>query len=384
MLAANGMDVISQNTHGSAEGIRTVNAVIDSGDSLAKPDHVPVSKFLGKFGSLPTLEIGARRLREVIKGQSLKDFDNVDAKAVRMTDRGGLFAEGKSADNALAYTHTGLAQYVGFLGAPRNATAFLEHVDAPIRSVALRGLTDKAERVNSLVFRTMHAGNRRVIRAVTSERHSLMDGDDLATLEAIEASIPSNALVRFTRQWERSDFEIILPTQAFQVKKNDPVFARIHVTNSETKGAALNVFGGLFRAWCLNGMARPAEDSESAMTIRHIGNPRQRIKNAIRVAVLGINEFAEQFGEAHTIALPLPQAETLERVGKAFPELSTAFLKSAGSVWSADGSEMSAGHTVAGLANALTRAAQELPMDQATEVQTVAGQIVSRGLSALS
>jgi hypothetical protein len=374
----------TQNTHGTAEGIRTVNAVIAQGDSLARPDVVPTSKFLGKFSSLPTLNVGAESLRALIQSQNLRDFEDVNAKAVRMTQTAGLFSSGKSANNAFGYTHTGLSQLVSFLGAPRNATGVLEYLDPDARAFAFQSIAQKAMRDESIVLRTMRNGGRQIVRAVTSERHSLADGDDLATLEAIEASIPSNALVRFTRQWERSDFEIILPTQAFEVKKGDPVFARIHVTNSETKGASLNVFGGLFRAWCLNGMARPADESESTFGIRHLGNPRQRIKNAIRVAILGINEFAEQFGEAHQIALPLPQAETLERVGKAFPELSTAFLKSAGTVWGADGSEKSAGHTVAGLANALTRAAQELPMAEATEVQAVAGKIVARGLSALS
>lgn len=379
MSATNPVGVLSiggvEVEYRQAETVRAVDAVVDGG--IAKPASVPLSKISGKWDSLPTVADALAGLEARIRDEQLKDFPG-DIRALRMDPTGHIHAEGK---RPIPFTHGALQQAVSILGAPRGSTGVMEWLSPDVRAHVFNEIAQRTDHTEPAVIRTMLSKGERIARAVTSQKHSLGRGDDLAIAAALRSAVPSNALMRITRGWDRSDFEIILPTKAAEVRKGDPVMARLRISNSETKHGALDVYGGLFRLVCLNGMVRAENDSESSTSMRHVGDLRSKIRNAVRVAILGIDEFAQRFGEAYEHAFPegiRTEADALDRVGKIFPELGEDFLKAAGRVWHADG-ERDAGLTLAGLANALTRGAQDFPMHKAALAEEAAGELIMGG-----
>lgn len=362
---------------------RAVDAVIEQ--AIARPTAAPVRRWERTIKDMGTLSDALASLEARIRAEDLRDVTDVRAQALRMDSEGRMYRldpQGKPG-KALPYTHDALQHTVSYLSTPRGTTGVLEFLRPAARAVAFEDLAVRAPREAAITMRTLVSKGQRIIRAVTSDRHSLTAGDDGAIVRALRGMVNGDAKARITRQWDRSDFEIVIPTRAREVKRGDLVYAKIHISNSETKGGSLEIFGGLHRLVCENGIVASVNDAASGFSIRHVGDVTNRLNVALRVAVAGIEAFAVKFGEAYAVPLVGTRAETLERVGRAFPGLGEDLLKTAERVWDADG-VLSAGDTLAGAANALTRAAQDHHMGRALDAEIAAGRLVNVGWGALN
>lgn len=235
----------------------------------------------------------------------------------------------------------------------------------------------------SLVMRLARARNGApVVRAVVSELHSRERGDDSALVEVIQrelmaGAIPQDSRMRVIRQWDITTAEVIVPTAAAEVRRGDVVYARQTWVNSEVGARSFTTEGGTFRLVCLNGMT--AADDSVDVRVRHVGDARRHFLTATRAAQAGIADHLMAFRRASGLALPdgLTRADVTSRFVTAF-KLPERVGIAAQALWDADG-DASAGNTLAGLANAFTRAAQAEDPSAALDIERAAGRVVSAG-----
>jgi hypothetical protein len=220
---------------------------------------------------------------------------------------------------------------------------------------------------------------RRVIRAVVSEVHSQEKGDDLSVIQSLRSIVETvpTAKLRVIRQWDQTTAELILPNVGVQPKVGVTLYGRLALLNSETKGGSYVTEAGSFNLVCLNGMVRPGNTSE--YRVRHMGDISYRVRQSIRGAIDSVNEHLNTFSTAYRIPLERPRADILEAFGKK-NELPANTLFAMASLWDVDG-ERSAGNTLAGLVNTVTRYAQSLPVEQALTMERLAGATLHNGFS---
>ena len=279
------------------------------------------------------------------------------------------------------------------LGQPRNFCSGLEFLSPAPRAA---GFNDVMERYSASlssedagqehVLRTiLHPSNgERFLRAVTSTRHVGDRGDGRAVAKALLQVLPEGAKLRVTNTWDRCDFELFFPMMDRQIQVGDIVLGRASVAISETKDISASVVGGLLRALCLN-FTTAWYGTESQFSTKHMGDGFvNRVVEAFGEKLRAITPFVQAFGDGYKNPLPagLPtRAEVVARTAKVYalpPETATATI----AAWDLDGAQ-SAGNTLAGLANALTRASQDETMEAAQRTELVAGVLVARGWSAL-
>lgn len=316
---------------------------------------------------------------------------------LRMRPDGKLYRLDSTQGGGIGYTHTGLAQTLSFvgqhLGQPRNFCAGLEFLSPAPRAA---GFNDVMERYakglsgfdasQEHAFRTiLHPSNgERFLRAVTSKKHVLDKGDGRAVAKALSAMLPAGAKIRITRAWDRIDFELFFPMMAREILVGDVVLGRAALSISETKDVSASAIGGLLRALCLN-FTTAWYGAESRFTTKHMGDGfLSRVVGAFGERLKQITPFVQAFGDGYKTALPAAyptRPEVIARVAKVYAlpeETATAAIAS----WDLDGAR-SAGNTLAGLANALTRASQEETMEAAEHTEMVAGVLIGQGWTAL-
>ena len=371
-------------------GLRLPSTRVPEGDSLLPIGEESKRAMATEVANLPDLAVGLGALRSQIKAEDSRDVV-APIQAVRMSpENGGLFANGKSASKALAYTPNGLNHVLGFIkpssvkGGMRDTLLALPPT---LRSQAFNYFAENTSRSDEVAIRTIVdvRSGRRVVRAVTSEKHSLTNGDDGALIQAIESSVPAGAKLRVTRTLDRTDLEIIWPAMDRQLVVGDIALVSLGIVNSETKGGSLKIEPRLLRVLCYNFTTAYSEGGEEEISLRHVGDLRRKLPEAFRKALRTVEPFVKAFGDAYKNPFPtsLPtRGEVLARVAKANPELPATLWDSVGQLWDRDGA-LSAGNTLAGLVNGMTRASQELTMAQAQAVEQVAGKAIANGWEAL-
>jgi hypothetical protein len=305
---------------------------------------------------------------------------------------GGLFAEGKPDSNALAYTPAGFNHILGFIkptsvqGGMRDTLLALP---PGLRSEAFNYFATSAHRASGDVqIRTIvdPLSGRRVVRAVTSDRHSLEKGDDSAILGAIERAVPNGAKLRATRTLDRTDLEILWPAMEREIRVGDVALIALSISNSETKGGSLKIEPKLLRVLCYNFTTAYSDGADEEISLRHVGDISRKLPSAIARALRVVEPFVRAFGDAYRVALPTyapTRGETLARLAKATQgELPASTWDLAGTLWDRDGAR-SAGDTLAGAVNAMTRASQEMNMGDAQRVEKVAGKLIAHGWDSL-
>lgn len=378
-------------TLANASGIRLPQTRVPEGESLLPVGEESKRALQSQIATLPDLAEGLLALRSRIHEEEARDI-KVPIQRVRMApDRAGLFGVGQDPSKAIAYTDAGFSQVVSFVKPPGvkvGVGGTLLALPPKIRAEAFNFFAENSHRsAGDVVLRTFRhpeSGNRRVIRAVTSERHSLTSGDDLAIASAVESCLPDGAKLRVTRSFDRTDLEMIWPAMDREIRVGDAALFALQIVNSETKGSTLRVEPKILRVLCYNFTTAYSEGGAEEIEIRHVGDLRTRLPGAISRALRVIEPFIRAFGDAYKVSLPgfaPTRGEVLERIGKAY-FLPSATLDLAGQMWDLDGVK-SAGDTLAGLSNALTRASQTVGMAQAAEVERVAGRIVVEGWGAI-
>jgi hypothetical protein len=381
-------------------GIRQPKTIVTPGEALIQIGEENKRKLEVEIGKLPPFTLAAQLFREKVKSEDAKDFEGIPIPQISMIVKGGrplltTNAEGKGA--GLGYTDTGFSQLLDYVK-PASVRGGVKGTLLAITDPALRASvfnhfsTRSIDRTkgNKVTIRTYvpnaEAGLR-AARAIITGTHSATTGDDLAVVGAMESAMGdalSRAKMRLTRDERRTHFEVLWPAMERQVVVGDIVLIGVRITNSETKQGALRVEPFILRTLCYNFTTAYSKGGEEEVIIRHVGDLSTKLPKVFTDCLQKVEPFVRAFGDAYKVALPgnKTRAEMLEQVAKAF-ELPSNLIVRANEMWDADG-EKSAGETLAGLVNAMTRASQEQTMDAAIETERVAGKLVAGGWDAIA
>lgn len=371
-------------------GMRLPDTILPEGTKLLPVGDENRRALKAELSQLPDLHPGLRAYGARLRAENPVD-SKVPAPSVRMfADNGGLYSEGKNPASALGYTPDGFAQVAQFIKPNAIRNGFAENMTAlpsALRAQVFNHWATSTPRADDIVLRSFEGGRGRIIRAVTSPKHSLETGDDSTVVAALLKLAPG-AKLRVTREpgGRVSEIEVIWPMLDRELRVGDIAHGGIRVRNSETKAGSLTVEAFVLRVLCYNFTTAFSRDFEADdISLRHVGDLAPRIVRGIAHAQKRIEPLVFAFGDAYKDALPATMpthAEALARVGKVF-ELPATTLERAALLWDADGIA-TAGDTRAGLVNALTRASQEQGISAAGDTERAAGRIIMDGWGALA
>lgn len=362
------------------------------------------------------IDVGEENLKrvrsEVASLRSLRDFvaafrvaeaarNKRDVEAsigdLRMNEQG--FISRKRPDGTwgqrIGYSPTGLEQLVSMhrdvLGLPRGFTGALQWLQPKARAEAFNDLSLRyAERAKSAtlpdrVFRLADDKfGQPYLRAVTSKMHTGEHGSALALVQALMREFPEKDLdavkVRAEVTDDRFSLELIHPMMNREIRVGDVLYGEQIFTLSETKASSASVSTGVMRVLCVN-LTRRSYGQDKKFARRHVGsNFIGDMLSEYRDGRTKLEPFIRAFGDTYSVPLDGTPAELAAVAVKAL-ELPMG-AETIVNAWAMDG-DRSAGITVGGLVNALTRASQDLPLTSAEAVETAAGRLVTEGLAAL-
>jgi hypothetical protein len=368
-----------------ATGLRLPQTILPEGHALWEIGEANKRKLAHSVDGLPDLATALVGLDARIKAEDAQDIEGVAVKGLRMDPRtGGLAGVGPT---SLNYTKNGF-EHVAHFVKPSGLRSFAENMLAlpnELRAQVFNYHASNADSDDRATLRTIlePSTGRRVVRAVTSKRHSLVTGDDTAIMHHLApyGNIPEHlraAKARITRELDRSEFELIWPAMDRQLVVGDIALMGVRITNSETKAGSLRVEAFLLRVLCANFTTAESDDiNADEISLRHVGDLGRKLSEAFARAQARVEPFVRRFADAYKVALPKPRAEVLAQVSKAL-SLPADTMDLAAQLWDADGAR-SAGDTLAGLANALTRASQEAPTAVASDIERAAGKLIAQG-----
>lgn len=370
-------------------GIRLVETFFPEGTGLIQYGEEKKRRLNEEIKALPELVDALKGYRFLLEQEQHRDF-LLPIQHVRMDpSTGGLY--GKDNPNgrarAVGYDRVGFGHVVGFLKPPTVRAGFADTLlwaPKALRADLFNHAAASHARKEMVTMRTAVevASQKRFIRAVTSERHSLSKGDDAAVAAALEARVPRGAKCRITRESSYSSFELLWPAMERQIVVGDIAVIGLEVRNSETKQGSLKITAKLLQTLCVNFTTVWAGKDEE-IELRHIGDLTGKLTSAVIRTLAKVEPFVKAFGDAYQDTLPNAyptRGEVLARVGYkyALPEKT---LDLAGQFW--DAHPTARGDTRATLVNALTRASQHQTIEAAAETERVAGRVVVEGWNAL-
>ena len=375
-------------------GVRLPATIIPEGESLIPFGEDRKRQLREDIYSLPTLAEAARTISDIRTEQAPMDV-KVPLARVRMNARNaGLYGLGHEDKPTLGYSGTAFSQVAGFIKPASVTSGFHQTLLAlppSIRADAFNNFAERATDQKDMVLRTLKAPSRlrdgslvlkRSIGAVVSDRYSAVEDADL--VRDLGYSLPAGARVRYTNTESRSDLEILWPAMSRELKVGDIALICIQITNSQTKQASLRLTPKVLRVLCLNFTTAWGKGSKHEVSVRHVGEARAKFAAAIRDCIAVIEPFVRAFGDAYQ--KPFPEfAPTRGEVIRKFIEandLPDQLGERMSEVWDADGG-MSAGNTLAGLANAATRASQLYSFQNAEPVEAAAGRVIREGWASL-
>jgi Domain of unknown function (DUF932) len=376
----------------TATGIRLPATIIPEGESLIPYGEERKRQLQEDIYSLPTLEQAFETLRDIRTEQAPMDV-KVPLQRVRMNrDNAGLYGVGSEDKPTLAYSGTAFSQVAGFVKPASVSSGFaptLLALPPAIRADAFNEFASRSVESRDVVLRTTKAPIRterglvlrRSIGAVVSERYSAVEDHEL--VRDLGYSLPAGARCRYTQTESRSDLEILWPAMSRELKVGDIALVAIQITNSQTKQASIRLTPKVLRVLCLNFTTAWGEGNDVDVSVRHVGEARAKFARAIRDCIAVVEPFVHAFGDAYRNPFPsnLVRGEVIRKFIAA-NKLPEALGERMADCWDADGA-MGAGNTLAGLANAATRASQQYALTQAESVESAAGRMIRQGWGAI-
>lgn len=335
----------------------------------------------------PVASAALQRWETLTQALNAKDFDKPIHSLAMNPFTGGLYDKFTATPGTAGVipTRTALSHLVSYAEGPNYNVENLEFYPTHIRAQMLEHQLAKVPARNvtlrSAVTGVIDGNERRVIRAVVSDKHSKGNGDDLeliAQLRRLPDHLLATSRMRVVKQWDYTHVELVVPAKVREVRPGVVINARINIKNSETKGGSFEASVGTMNLVCINGMV--GSGSNSTVTVRHMGDIRSKMRAAAVTTIDLADVYLDEFVESYRQSLPGTQADAIAATIKRYklPENTGHALAA---LWNIDG-ERGGGHTVAGLANALTRHAQSLPVEAALNVESIAGKVVAMGLEA--
>jgi Domain of unknown function (DUF932) len=385
------MDVLKQLA--DMTGVRLPATIIPEGESLI-PYGVERQRALKEdIYSLPTLDQAFDTLRDIRNEQSPQDV-KVPVQRIRMSAaNGGLYGLDHDPAKALAYSTTAFGHVGSFIKPASVTSGFHQTLLAlppAIRADAFNSFAERATESRDVVLRTIKSPVRtsngvqlrHSINAVVSERYTGVEDHDL--VRDLGYALPDGARVRYTQTESRSDLEILWPAMSRELKVGDIALVAIQVTNSQTKQASIRLTPKVLRVLCLNFTTAWGKGAEYDISVRHVGEARAKFAAAIRDCIAVVEPFVRAFGDAYQSEFPAIAPTRGEVIWRfiAASKLPEQLGERMAELWDADGT-MSAGNTLAGLANAATRASQTYAFAMAEPIEAVAGRVIREGWSAI-
>lgn len=216
------------------------------------------------------------------------------------------------------------------------------------------------------------------VRGVLSPQYAKLDNRQLldGLLPLIAGSRYQVGLSQLTG--ESFHLRLVDPTIARDVLPGDRLIVGIHLSNSEVGLRACTVDALVYRVVCTNGLIRRV-NNRSLLKQRHIhvSEPRfaEMLADALREAVVVAAGFIEQMALA--VRTPVPDVESAITVlGQMWnlTQETQAFIR-----FALHGEAKP--ETMYGLVNAITSAAQKLPVDDRFDLETLAGILIDTGSS---
>lgn len=376
----------------SQVGYTAVKTILPEGTALWEVGEQNLQRERVNLEVLPTLSAFAKAFLAVEASRQLRDSTGPIGK-MRMLPTGKLvrFNDLGQRSEPIGYTHTGLSQlmstHADAIGLPSGYVRVLEFEPPHIRAAMANDIFERAEGQLDLDPRVMRTAlnphGERYLRSVTSTKHVGIAGGYAATVQAMVTELgldADKAKVRVVSSGDdRLDIEVIFPMLNREIVVGDVLWGSLSLTLSETKDVSARISDSLMRVLCAN-LTRAPYGSAYEWTRKHIGaaNFVPDMLRRIQSGAARLAPFVKAFGDSYSSDLNRTRAEAVELAQKMYelPKSLTGELVL--SVWDADGVK-SAGNTMGGLVNALTRASQYLPITDAEVVEAAAGGLVMTG-----
>lgn len=375
------------------KGFELPNTIVPEGTALIPYGEAKKRKLQCEIDALPNFEEALAGVHAHTANAKPADVED-KANAFTMLESGKLIraAAINGTGNAISYTPTAFSHLITEVK-PKDrmltgAAGTLLALTPAARAVAFNDFRSQMGTVSrDVLYRTVRTFDStgrvtgRALRAVCSPRYSKCD--DLDVMAALQSALPAGAKLKVQKGWDRTDVEVIWPALNRQLRAGDIALVSIRISNSETKGGAIHITPQLLRVLCLNFTTAYAKGVDETIIdttgIWHIGDAKAKFAEAFARALAAVEPFVQAFGDAYATPIPhhFTRAEIGERIERKF-ELAKSTVRLALENWDADGT-MSAGDTLAGLVNALTRASQQFSMEKAEKVEAVAGRLVLGG-----
>lgn len=337
-----------------------------------------VKAHIADITKLPTFKDAVAALREQIQNEQPQDIDVVFTH-FDMDDE--AFLRNKNTNQIFKYTKHSLNQLVGRVK-PEGVIGmggYLAACPPELRAVNYNywheqtyfGLTDQ-DKKNHATLRTREDGDIRLVRGIVSR--SYVPVDDLPILTQLSELLPVGAHMRSARGDLRSRYDIIWPTTKPNVNVNDTLNVAVHLVNSETGVSSLKMEPMVFLANSLGAMILPTRDSD--VIIRHVGEAKRKLMVALGKTMSLIGPFIQSLGAARQD----PVGELTQDIDKLFTALGKHFEFSASKVAQIKAEFHALNDlTRAGVATAISKAANTFDVETGEELQRAAGQLVSSG-----
>lgn len=220
------------------------------------------------------------------------------------------------------------------------------------------------------------------LRGVLSEHYTPMD--DTQLLDSLRPILNGHYQVDwFGLSDESLHLRVVDPRLTQEVLKDDALSAGVHISNSEVGARSVVVDALVWRLVCSNGLIRLVK-GKSLLRQRHIHISTPRFEVALEEAVAQAVQTSHEFVQGMKAATkqPVPDIEkALEKLGIRFGLPQSVQDAAKESILSERSDQQ---HTVYGLVNGLTRAAQALPDEERYSLEVLAGQLVESGLHGLN
>ena len=392
--ASERMQVLKQLSH--LTGIRLPETIVPEGESLLPIGKKYQRRLESEIYALPTIQEALASLRAV-ETEQMPKATQVGIQRVRLDkNAAGIYGLDAKGATPMGYSHTGFHQVCDFIKPASVRAGFsstLLALPPALRTEAFNYFAgSQTEDRQSVLYsvrvpqltRNGDMGLRRTLQAVVSTKYTFVS--DVDVVGHCLATLPDGARVRYTGgTGDISMIELLWPAMKREIRVGDIALAGVQVTNSQTKASSIRVVPKILRVLCYNFTTAWGSGVEVEIGgIRHIGEARAKFADALQRAIATVEPFVKAFGDAY--AKPLPafaptRGEAVQRLLKKF-ELSKDAGKGIVAVWDADG-EKSAGDTLAGLANAVTRYSQTLAIEDSEAYEAAAGKVVGIGWEAL-
>ncbi len=219
--------------------------------------------------------------------------------------------------------------------------------------------------------------NGTTLRGVLSQKYACIDNSDL--IEAVEPLMEDGLIVTWFELTDVS-FHLRLVSPKIGSGDEDPIFAGVHIANSEVGMRTLTINAILYRQVCTNGMVRLVRN-QNLYARKHIGaqpeNLREIIQMSAREALDTGRDELDKLQQSRNARIAEPKS-TLDNLSKAW-----TLTEGVTETIQRQLPMSRLAFTAFDLINAITATAQLQPADERYRLEALAGSLLDRDLSRL-